>query len=221
MNKKLLKERCLGFDCSDKLLTSMMYLYDIIISFLERLLSKAKTFIIPHVYPHVRFGEKTTVYFKSSIWQYSQLGGVEIGDQCLIGRTRRGYHGGMPFYTKILSDGQESVVKIGDNCRINGAYIHAKTNVCLGSNCVVASGVSIIDSNGHVLYSKDRTIGRDTPKPILIGDNVWVGMNAIILKGTIIGDNSVVAAGSVVKGHFPANSLIQGVPAEVVKLLEI
>ena len=55
----------------------------------------------------------------------------------------------------------------------------------------------------------------------MLGENVWVGLNAIILKDTVIGNNSVIAAGSVVKGKFPDNALIQGNPAKVIKILDI
>lgn len=79
----------------------------------------------------------------------------------------------------------------------------------------------MIDGNGHETYSLNRTIGRDMPKPIVIGNNVWIGVNAIILKGSMIGENSIVGAGSVVNGLFPANSLIIGNPAKLVKILEI
>lgn len=61
----------------------------------------------------------------------------------------------------------------------------------------------------------------DRPRKITIGRNVWVGLNAIILKGTEIGDNSVVGAGAVVRGKFPANCVIAGNPAKVVKTFEI
>lgn len=71
----------------------------------------------------------------------------------------------------------------------------------------MASGVNIIDGNGHETNSLDRTKGRDLPKEIVIGNNVWIGLNVIVLKGSIIGDNTIIAAGSVVKGIVPANSI--------------
>lgn len=148
-------------------------------------------------------------------------GGVKIGSMCSIGTSSRGYHSGMPFYTTILNDGVSSNISIGNNCRINGAYIHAQERIEIGDNCVIAAGVSIMDSNGHEVISFDRTKGRDIPQAIKMGNNVWVGLNVIILKGTLIGDNCVVAAGSVVKGDFPKNSLIMGNPARVVKTLNI
>jgi len=78
-----------------------------------------------------------------------------------------------------------------------------------------------MDSNGHELYSLNRTIKRDKPQPINIGINVWIGLNAIVLKGRTIGNNSVISAGSVVKGYFPENSLIIGNSAVIVKQLDI
>ena len=138
----------------------------------------------------------------------------------MIGRTRKGYHAGMPFFTTLLNDGLDSHISIGNNCRINGAYIHAKDFIEIGDNCVIASGVNIIDSNAHQVHSLDRTTSRDIPQGISIGNNVWIGLNAIILKGTVIGDNCVVAAGSVVKGIFESNTIIQGNPATTVRKLQ-
>lgn len=120
-----------------------------------------------------------------------------------------------------MADGVNSEIVIGDNCRLNGVYVHAQKKVIVGKNCVMAAGVNIIDSNGHELYSLNRTKGRDEPKEIILGNNVWIGLNSIILKGTRIGDNSVIAAGSVVKGDFPENSLIHGNPAICVSVLNI
>lgn len=170
---------------------------------------------------NVFVGAKTTLYYKSSIINLSKNGNVKIGSNCLIGRSSYGYHASMPFYTTILNDGTDSKISIGNNCRINGAYIHANESIEIGDNCVIASGVNIIDSNGHETNSLNRTIGRDIPKSIIIGNNVWIGLNAIILKGTKIGDNSIVAAGCIVKGEYPANCIISGNAGKVIKTFEL
>lgn len=144
-----------------------------------------------------------------------------LGENITLRSDSFDYFGGMPFNTTLLIDKEGGKIKIGDNCRINGAYIHAKESIEIGKNCVIAAGVNIFDSNGHQLLSSNRTIGEDEPKEVVIGDNVWLCLNSVILKGTTIGNNSVVAANSVVKGEFPDNSLIQGNPAIVVSILPI
>jgi acetyltransferase-like isoleucine patch superfamily enzyme len=139
-----------------------------------------------------------------------------ISDNVVLRSSPKGYHAGMPFGTTLFCDVKGAEIIIRENCRLNGVYIHAQKSIEIGKNTVIAAGVNIIDSNGHVLVSENRTKGRDEPKSIKIGDNVWIGLNSIILKNTTIGNNSVVSAGSVVKGSFPNNSIIAGNPAKVV-----
>lgn len=182
------------------------------------ILSKIKTQLIKNR-RRIFIGGGTSIYYRCRICAFN--GSINVGKNCLIGRSAKNYHAGMPFYTTLFTDKVGATIKIGDNCRVNGAYIHAQKEINIGNNCVIASGVNIIDSNGHELISKDRTIGRDKPKSIEIGNNVWIGLNVTILKGTSIGNNCVIAAGSVVKGEFPDNVLIQGNPAVIVSKLEI
>lgn len=91
----------------------------------------------------------------------------------------------------------------------------------IGDNCRIAAGTIIIDYNGHLVNSNNRTVGCDKPESITIGNNVWLGTNSIVLKGTIIGDNCIVTAGSVAKGSYIRNSIIQGNPGVVIGKLDI
>lgn len=171
----------------------------------------------------VIIGNSSIVYHKCGIDCYSiscKCGEVIIGKHCKIGRSPIKYHGSMPFHTRLLSDGAGKIV-VGDNCRINGAYIHAEKSIVIGSNCVIASGVNIIDSNGHQVKSFDRTSGRDEPKEIVIGNNVWICMNATILKGSVIGDNSIITAGSVIQGIIPPNSIASSHSQLEIKKIEL
>lgn len=168
---------------------------------------------------NVLMGNGVIIDFKTRIINSGNK--VSLGNNVILRSGSRNYHAGMPFGTTLLIDIAGAAISIGDNTRINGAYIHAQKGIAIGANCVIASGVNILDSNGHELISVNRTIGRDKAEEIIIEDNVWLGLNAIILKGTTIGKNSVVGAGSVVKGHFPPNSLIAGNPAIAVKTLNI
>ena len=102
---------------------------------------------------------------------------------------------------------------IGDFTLLNGALIMAEEKIEIGSHCLVSWNVGIADSDFHPLEPAQRLIDaqalapyfKDRPArpklktaPVKICDNVWIGMNAVILKGVTIGENSVVAAGSVV-----------------------
>lgn len=192
-------------------------------SYFVRLLSNLHTKFVSFRHG-IEIGANTVLYYQSTINclsnSYKNQGGVIIGKNCRIGVSSRNYHGGMPFPTALLCDGNGSRIKIGDNCRLNGTYVHAQKNITIGNNCVIASGVNIIDSNGHETNSLDRTKGRDLPKDIIIGNNVWIGLNSIILKGSIIGDNTIIAAGSVVKGIVPANSIYSTQNNSTIKEIE-
>lgn len=170
-------------------------------------------------YPNLKAGKNVSVDYGSQVIVYNNE--LILKDNVRIRSRQRGYHAGMPFPTTFLIDVKGAKITIGENCRLNGVYLHAQEEIYIGKNTVIASGVNIIDSNGHVLNSSDRTKGRDVPKAIHIGENVWIGLNAIILKGAVIGDNSVIAAGAVVKGEFSANSLISGNPAIVTDIIKI
>lgn len=160
----------------------------------------------------VLIGKGSRVYYRSPVYydvsseDQVRKTRIIIGCNCRIGTSPINYHAGIPFPTTLFCD-NHGTITIGDNSRINGAYIHAQEKITIGKNCVIASGVNIIDSNGHVTNSNNRTIGRDTPKEIIIGDNVWIGINSTVLKGSVIGSNSIISAGSVVHGTVPNNTI--------------
>ncbi|MGV6845141.1 MAG: acyltransferase [Lutibacter sp.] len=124
---------------------------------------------------------------------------------------------------KILADGKQSLIKIGDNTRIHGSCIHAKDKIEIGSNCLIAANCQIFDSNGHkTMLSNpiERVKSVDEPKSITIQDNVWIGAGVYILPGVTIKSGSVIAAGSVVKTDIPENVIASGNPAMVIKKLK-
>jgi acetyltransferase-like isoleucine patch superfamily enzyme len=101
---------------------------------------------------------------------------------------------------------------IGDHTYINpNSVIKIKNSLSIGNACAISWDVMFMDNDYHTINGKEDAL------PIYIGNHVLIGARSIILKGAQIGDNSIVAAGSVVTGHFPANSLIGGVPAKILK----
>ncbi|MGV8093838.1 MAG: acyltransferase [Mangrovibacterium sp.] len=81
----------------------------------------------------------------------------------------------------------------------------------LGDDCAIADNVSISDSDNHSVNGSKITA------PIIIKNHVWIGKNAIILKGVTIGKGAVVAAGAVVTKDVPSYTLVAGIPAHVIK----
>ena len=99
-----------------------------------------------------------------------------------------------------------------------GTSIRSAERIDIGDSTMIASDVVITDSDWHGIY--DRTDYVANPKPVKIHKNVWIGERSIILKGTQIGENSIIGAGSVVHGDIPPNSVYAGNPAKEVKKLD-
>lgn len=115
-------------------------------------------------------------------------------------------------------------MEIGDNTSI-GPYttIFATFQVKIGKNCLISSNCGISSYN-HIQNSlnrrKDEPNDANVSKPVIIGDNVWIGMNSCILPGVTIGDNSIIGAGSVVTKNVPANEVWVGNPARFARKLD-
>ncbi len=107
---------------------------------------------------------------------------------------------------------------IGHNCSISVAG-----SVRIGKHCLLAAGVRVSDFDGHPVDAERRRAKEPTPpegiRPVVIGDDVWVGQDSIILKGVTIGDRSIIGAGAVVTRDVPADVVVGGNPARVVKHL--
>ena len=172
-------------------------------------------------YRKLHIGRGVKIYPSTSlVFLYCNNSGcIKIGNNSVIGTFNRSYRMGWWNPVRLSIVGPNAIIEIGENTFLNGVNICARKYIKIGSLCHFASGVQIVDYNGHEIYRYDR-IDRDDASQVAIGNNVWIGLNAIILKGTEIGDNSVVAAGSVVKGIFPSFSLIAGNPAKLVKILD-
>ena len=110
-------------------------------------------------------------------------------------------------------------VTIGDYTRI-GIHCTVIGPVCIGDHVNLAQGITVTALN-HNYADSSRKIDEQgiSTKPVLIGDDVWIGANAVILPGVTIGRHVVVAAGAVVTKDIPDYSLVAGIPAKVIKEL--
>jgi len=110
---------------------------------------------------------------------------------------------------------REAQIQTGSDCGFSGTVLAAFKRISLGENVICGANTLITDSDWH---PEDPRSG--VPAPIVIGDNVWLGVNATVLKGVNIGDNSVIGAGSVVTRDIPPNVIAAGNPCKVIKPLE-
>lgn len=105
---------------------------------------------------------------------------------------------------------------IGHDCSFNIAR-----SVRIGRRCLIAGGVSIRDWDGHPVDAELRAAGAPVEaaavRPVVIGDDVWIGSGARILKGVCIGNRAIVGAGAVVTRDVPAGCIVAGNPAEIVR----
>ena len=111
-------------------------------------------------------------------------------------------------------------VTIGDYTRI-GIHCTVIGPVCIGHHVNLAQGITVTALN-HNFADTNRRIDEQgiSTKPVVIGDDVWIGANAVILPGVTIGRHVVVAAGAVVTKDVPDSCVVAGIPAKVVKKLE-
>lgn len=118
-----------------------------------------------------------------------------------------------------LDLGAEPVIRIGDRCKIGrGSHIVGHRLIEIGDDVITGPYVYVTDQN-HGYADPHVPIDRQWPvdDPVRIGAGSWLGAGAIVLPGTRIGRNVVVAAGSVVRGEFADRCVIAGVPARVVR----
>ena len=132
----------------------------------------------------------------------------------ILGKTKEKFFIEQPF---ICDYGYN--IEIGENFYSNhNLVILDCAKVKFGDNVFIAPNCGFYTAE-HPLDAETRNKGSEYAKPIIIGNNVWIGGGVQILSGVTVGNNSVVAAGAVVTKNVPDNSVVAGVPAKVIKFL--
>ena len=135
--------------------------------------------------------------------------------QQLLGRIGQSSIIEPPFY---CSCGQ--ITYIGDHVYLNFlCTIIDNSEVHIGSHVMIGPSVQIYTA-AHLLQAEARIEGWEVAKPIVIEENVWLGGGAILLPGVRIGRNAVVGAGAVVSRSVPANTVVVGNPARVIREID-
>lgn len=111
---------------------------------------------------------------------------------------------------RVFENGELTIGKGYCTC---GVQIVCKKKITIGNNVAIARDVIIRDNDAHETTQENH----ESMKEIVIGNNVWIGNRAIIMKGVTIGDGAIIAAGSIVTKNVPSNTMVAGVPAKTIK----
>lgn len=151
------------------------------------------------------------------LWEFNNLRPSQIEEQReilrnLLGGVGENFHFNQPFRCDYGCN-----VFIGNNFFANfNLTILDEALVRIGNNAFIGPNVSIYTAC-HPLESAERNTGVEWAEPVSIGDNVWIGGNAVILPGVTIGDNCVIGAGAVVTKDVESGMVVGGNPAKVIK----
>lgn len=150
-----------------------------------------------------------------------------LGGEIIIGNNFRAISNsnGNPvgiFHRVIISaKGENAMVKIGNNVGLSGVSINCWSNISIGNNVIIGGGAAIWDTDFHpaAYLTRREKPNEGKTSPIFIGDEVFIGSRAIILKGVSIGARSVIAAGAVVHKSVPPDSLVFGNPMVIKSII--
>ena len=140
-------------------------------------------------------------------------GEVIISHNCGFGSYRNQFN-------RIDARGPSARVVIGPHSFFNGAQVAAWTIIEFGPRCIVSDALIEDDDYHSIEINRWDPAAVVKARPIRIGENVWIGSRAAVMKGVTIGDNSVVGLGTIVRKPVPANCVVIGNPQQIVKELD-
>ncbi len=194
----------------------------------NKIIYSIKRFILKSKFKNkIQFERNLRIVGTMPYLKIPQNGKIQIGKNVILNSDSKNSNTTLTTRVKFVT-GYSGKITIGDNCDLNGTCFVAYDEIEIGNNCQFASSSIISDTDFHPvnpIHRLSQMNGEQYPyesvqkKKITIGNNVWVGWGTTILKGVTIGDNSIIAAGSIVVSNIPQNSIAAGNPAKVVKTI--
>lgn len=150
----------------------------------------------------------------------SPHGTISLGKGCCLRSARCSNIIGV-FHPVQLGTLGSGIIQLGEEVGISGSVLVAAKKITVGSRTLIGAGCVLADTDFHPLNRFSRSQGcPGEAKPIVIGEDVWLGLNVTVLKGVSIGDGSIIGAGSVVTKDIPPHTLAAGNPAKVIRQLD-
>jgi maltose O-acetyltransferase len=162
---------------------------------------------------------KSLARFNQPVLMIGQ-GRVQLG-RCNLGVWPSPYY--LNGYIHIEAREATASIEIEDGVWINNnaAIIAERSSIRIGANTLIGTEFTVYDSDFHDLHPNNRMSGMCECESVRIGKNVFIGSRVMVLKGVNIGDNSVIASGSVVTNSIPQNCIAGGVPARVIRSIGV
>lgn len=158
----------------------------------------------------VQYG-RTCVFRGNTLFYKAKGTTIRIGERCEFNSNSYYNFRGIN-HRCILQTAPGGKIIIGDRCGFSGVSIVSSIGVTLGNDVMCGTNVMIGDRNDH-----ENIYPEWQPQPINIGNNVWIGMNSIVMRGVTIGDNVIIGAGSLVTKDIPENTIAAGNPCKVIR----
>ena len=170
----------------------------------------------------IKYGKKCRFFGLPIIVKKS--GSITIGDNLTLCSSFLSNLGGL-YQRSIIFARDGGTIKIGNNVSMSGVTLYSFKRIEIGDYTTIGINTKVFDTDFHPLDPTYRLANSDDRehtlmKETVIGKNVFIGGNALILKGVHIGDNTVIGAGSVVCKDIPANCIAAGNPAKVIKFFD-
>lgn len=163
----------------------------------------------------VALGDGCSFYGKT-LFRRAPASSLVIGERCIFRSALWSNQVGVDRPCQISTLRPGALLRVGATCGFSGTVLAAAESIVLGERVVCGANVTITDTDWHGVLPDMR---REVPKsaPVEIGNDVWIGLNVLVLKGVRIGQGSVIAAGSVVTRDVPEGVVAAGSPAVVVR----
>jgi len=163
----------------------------------------------------VKLGKNVIFNGKPIIRRYPNSS-IIIGNDCKFNSAKYSIGIGLNEPCAFVTIGEGAEIVFGKNSGASGLKIAAKSKITIGNNVLLGSGCIILDNDAHHSNPTKREQNIIPSRPIIIEDNVFVGIQCVILKGVTIGKNSVIGARSLVINDIPENSIAIGNPCKVI-----
>lgn len=186
------------------------------------LLAKISTFAVyfEAKLKNIKIG-KNCIFWSRVIMYRAPFSSITIADNCKFRSDSSSNLIGLNHKCNLVTLRKDANIEIGMNCGFSGTIIGAARRIFIGNDVLCGANTIITDTDWHPVNNNDR-VNKNYAEadPVIIEDNVWLGVNVVVLKGVRIGRNTVIGANSLVTRDIPSNVIAAGNPCKIIRKLE-